>query len=85
MNATTIKLENPLLKSLLHVVPKKKSLTAFVREVLESEVQRRRMSEAGEAYLRFLEANPEEKKWLEEWETSDLGSSPKPSKRKNKS
>ncbi len=84
MNATTIKIENPLLKNLLYIVPQKKSLSAFVREVLEREIQRQKMILAAESYLVFLKSHADESQSLEEWESADLGRPPKHLRKKGK-
>lgn len=77
MQATTIKLEYPILSSLMRFIPKEKSLSAFVREILEQEIQRRTMARAAERYVEFLESSPEEREWLKEWESADLEQPPK--------
>ena len=41
MQATTIKLEYPILSSLMRFIPKEKSLSAFVLEILESNPEER--------------------------------------------
>ncbi len=82
MKATTIKIENPLLDELNEIRPSKKSLSAYVKEVLEQDVRRKKMREAAEQYGQFLITNPEEKTWLEEWESSDLASPPRRKRRK---
>ncbi len=84
MKATTIKLENPLLNELNGVRPSQKSLSAFVKEILEQDIRRRKMREAARKYQEFLTANPEEKSWLEEWESVDLTRPPQSKKRKKK-
>ncbi len=72
MQATTIKLENPLLQEVKKILPKDESISSFVRSLLEQELQRRKMIHSAEEYVRFLEDRPEEKKWLEDWESADL-------------
>lgn len=80
MSATTIKIEDPLLKNIMHVLPKDQSLSAFVREVLERELRRQKMTEAAETYSQFLKSHPEERAWIEEWDHSDLETPPRPSR-----
>ena len=84
MNATTIKIENPLLNEIVKITPEKKSISAFVREVLENEVQRQKMIQAAERYSEFLASNPEEREWMGDWESADLARSPRPASRKRK-
>ncbi len=76
MQATTIKLENPLLGEVKKCISKEESLTSFVRKVLEKEIQKRKMIESADQYLKFLDQNPEEKAWLTEWEKEDLLKNP---------
>lgn len=76
MEATTIKIEDPLLGNLKKLVPGEKSLSAFVREVLEQEIRRKSMIEAAEKYVRFIESNAKEGEQMAEWESADLESPP---------
>ena len=85
MQATTIKIENPLLSELKTLIPKTQSLTSFIRETLEREVRRQKMIQSGEKYAEFLKSSPEEVRWLEEWESSDLEQAPKTLGKKRKS
>lgn len=84
MQATTIKIENPLLDNIRRILPKSTSLTAFVKDLLEKEIKRAKMLKAADDYMLFLQNHPKEKDELGEWENSDLQSSPQPriSKRK---
>ena len=85
MQATTIKIEDPLLENLKGCLPTKTSLTAFVKEILEQEIQRRKMIQSAEQYAEFLQSNSKEKEWLEKWEAGNLETAPKAStKRKLK-
>lgn len=84
MQATTIKIEDPLLNELKKYSPKDESLSAFIREILEKDIQRRKMIEAAEAYTRFLGENPSEQEWLNEWEEADLVHNPKNISKKKK-
>jgi hypothetical protein len=47
MRATTVKVEGDLLRELERIKPPRQSLAAHVRALLEREVQRRKMAEAG--------------------------------------
>jgi hypothetical protein len=76
MKATTIKLEGELLRNLEIVKPDDLSLSAFVRQVLLSELRRRAMAASANEYREFLAKHPEEAKWLHEWESADLASAP---------
>ncbi len=83
MQATTIKIEDPLLRELKNITPKKFSLSKFVKEILEQEVQRHKMIIAAEKYNEFLASNPEESSWLQDWEAADLTSTPKTKRKKS--
>jgi len=74
MKATTIKLEGKLLQELELVKPKSVSVSAFVREALWRDLQRRRLADAALKYESFLESNSQEQEWIEEWEAADLAS-----------
>ncbi len=76
MQATTIKLENPLLGQLKKFLPEQHSLTSFVKGILAREVTRRKMVEAAERYARLLESKHEDASLLEEWEKPGLDKPP---------
>jgi len=76
MKATTVKVEGELLRELERLKPARQSLAAYVRTVLEREIQRRRMVEAGQRYADFVHESPEEASWLEEWDRADLAEPP---------
>lgn len=82
MSATTLKIESPLLDELKRVCPKGKSISAFVRSVLEQVIHKQRMSKALQEYQSFLDVHPEELAWLGNWEVADLTRPPKPSHKK---
>jgi len=81
MKATTIKIEGELLRELERVKPARSSVSAFVREVLRRDLQRRRLVEAAAEYEVFVASNAEERTWLREWDEADLAVSPKRSSR----
>ncbi len=82
MQATTIKIENPLLNQLKGCKPKDISLSAFIRELLESQVRKQKMAVAAQKYTEFLQENPDEEAWLTEWEKAPLDQPPKARRRK---
>ncbi|MCP5464428.1 MAG: hypothetical protein H7A33_05315 [Deltaproteobacteria bacterium] len=82
MKATTIKLEGDLLKYLNRHKPRKESLSSFVRQVLEGYLEEQRAITAAKDYNNFLQKNPEEEEWLEEWGNADLSEAPKTAKKK---
>lgn len=82
MQATTIKIENPLLDQLKGFKPKDVSLSAFIREILESKVRKQKMAVAAQKYTEFLRENPDEEEWLKEWEESPLDKAPKTNPKK---
>lgn len=81
MKATTIKVEGALLEELTRAKPRSQSLSAFVRSILEREVLRRKLTESAERYAEFLRGSPEERSWLSEWESADLISPAKKTRR----
>lgn len=81
MKATTIKIEGELLKELEATKPESLSLSAFVREVLKKDLQRRKLSQAAASYEEFLAENPEERLLLREWDEADLARTPKRKRR----
>jgi hypothetical protein len=76
MQATTIKIEDPMLSEIKNILPKDQSLSAFIREVLEREIRRRKMIDAGNQYAEFLAGSASEREWLEDWESADLTNAP---------
>ncbi len=84
MQATTIKLEYPILKELRKFLPPHQSLTAFVREILERDLRRRKIIQAADAYVAWLAKHPEEQEWMDEWSGADLEHMPTPTGRKKR-
>ncbi len=76
MPSTTIKVESDLLKDITRVKPKEQSISAFVREVLERDIRRRKMKEAAHEYQKFLAGQPEEEAEMEAWESARLSIAP---------
>jgi hypothetical protein len=70
MQATTVKIESPLLNELKRRRPDNKSISAYVRDILEKEMQNQKMIEAAREYNQFLLAHPKEEEWLEEWDNA---------------
>lgn len=58
------------------MLPSNTTLTALVRELLESEIRRRRMARSASEYVSFLEKHPDEAEELEGWATAPLDASP---------
>ena len=83
MSATTVKLEDGMLREISRVKPPEQSLSAFVRGVLERDLRRRKMREAAHAYQTLLAENENERSEVAAWETANLTAPPKP-KRKSK-
>ncbi len=79
MAATTVKLEDSLLKEIRAVKPRDQTLAAYVREALERDLLRRRLAVAAGDYAAFLAANPEERDEMERWAEAPLA---KPGKRR---
>lgn len=84
MPATTVKLEGPILKELRRILPTHTTLTALVRELLESEMRRRRMADAANAYVSFLNQNPQEAADLDAWATAPLDVDPEPPRKRSR-
>jgi hypothetical protein len=78
MKATTVKVDGELLREIEEAKPADQSLTAFVREVLRREIDRRKLQQAALQYRAFVEAHHEERTWLEEWDRADLITAPAP-------
>ena len=77
MSATTIKLEEKMLREIRKVKPPEKSLSAYVREAIERDIRHRRMSEAAGQYRAFLDGNKEEAVSMKEWEAAPLEKPPR--------
>lgn len=76
MRATTVKIEGDLLDGIEAVKPAGRSVSAHVRSVLQKDLDRRKARAAATAFRAFMEAHPEERAWLAEWEGVDLASVP---------
>jgi predicted CopG family antitoxin len=72
MPATTIKLEADLVKKVVALKPKDRSISAFVRELIEKEHRARENRASAVAYQQFLEDNPDERAAMEVWESAPL-------------
>jgi hypothetical protein len=81
MKATTVKVDGELLMEIERVKPRSQTLTAFVRSVLQQEIQRRRMAEAAGRYAAFLRDAPDERGWLGAWDRADLATPPRRKRR----
>ena len=80
MKATTIKLEGKILDELKNIKESSRSITSLVKEILQQEINRRKLYSAGLEYAKLLKVDKEEKKHFEEWESSDLTNPPKKKK-----
>ncbi len=76
MRATTIKLEKQLLEELYRLMPENKSLSAFVKEILNREIIRSKLAESAIKYREFLSENKDEAEVELLWESADLTSNP---------
>lgn len=77
MPATTVKLDSELLREIAKVKSPKQTLSAFVRESVQLDILRRKLRSAAEAYCQLLTEDDEERRAMEEWESSHLASAPK--------
>lgn len=82
MKATTVKVDGELLRAIEEIKPPSQSVTSYVRSVLQKAVDSHRLQEAAVAYRVFVEANPEERHWLLEWDSADLMSAPSAAERR---
>ena len=78
MRATTVKIEGKLLEDIEAAKPAGRSVSAHVRWVLQRDLERRQGRDAAAAFKAFVEAHPEERAWLDEWDTADLAAAPTP-------
>ena len=76
MRATTVKLEGELLERIEAAKPAGRSLSAHVRWVLQKDLDRRQARAAAARFKAFIEAHPEERAWLSEWDGADLAAPP---------
>jgi hypothetical protein len=81
MSATTVKLEEELLREIRILKPQGQSLAAFVREAVERDILRRKLRSAAERYQAFLGENPEEGQDLDDWERARLTTQPRRTRR----
>lgn len=77
MSATTIKLDGKLVSELMKVKPRAKSISAYVRDLIEGDVRRHALAASARRYQEFLASNPTEEKWLGEWMEADLARAPR--------
>ena len=77
MKATTIKIEGHLLDELSKAKPPSKSISSYVRDILEDDLKRHKVAEAAAQYEAFVAAHPEERDWMADWDKADLSHPPK--------
>jgi hypothetical protein len=77
MRATTIKLEGELLVGIEATKDRGQSVTDFVRQAVDSAIQKHRLREAATKYAQFLQDNPDELQMLQAWETAELSEAPR--------
>ena len=78
MKGTTVKIEGELLEGIVGVKATGQSVAAYVRRVLQRDLERRQARAAAAAFKEFVAAHPEEKRWLDQWDGADLASTPGP-------
>jgi hypothetical protein len=76
MGATTVKLEDALLREIRAVKPQGQTLAAYVREAVERDILHRKLRSSAEQYQVFLSKHPEEKAELDSWERAPLTAKP---------
>lgn len=72
-----------MLEELEKAKPPSKSVSAYVRDVLESDIRRRRVAEAAAEYKVFVASHPDEQASLDDWDKADLASPPRRKKGKS--
>jgi hypothetical protein len=72
MSATTVKIDGEVLAELKRIKPAGGTLTALVRDLLESEIRRRKMARAAAKYVAFLGKHPGESEELDAWASAPL-------------
>jgi len=82
MSATTIKLEGPILKELKDFKRANQSLSSLIRELLQSELRRRKMARAAQDYMSFMKENTAESMEMDAWSMALLDSDVKPGKKR---
>lgn len=80
MRATTVKVDGDLLRELQRTKPAGTTLTAYVRDILQREMERQKLEAAAARYTEFLRDAPDERDWLASWTDADL-SRPAPRRR----
>ena len=76
MKATTVKLEGELLAGIEAARDPGQSVASYVRRALQRDLERRLARDAAAAFKEFAEAHPDEKRWLDEWDSADWASEP---------
>ncbi len=76
MGPATVRLEGKLLEAVEAGGPAGRGLSAHVRWVLQRTMERRRVRDASSAFQAFIDAHPEERAWLAEWDGADPAAPP---------
>jgi hypothetical protein len=72
MPVTTVKLEAELVDKVTSLKPRKQSISAYVRGLIEKEHRDRQLRAAAKTYEQFLHENPAEREAMEVWESAPL-------------
>ncbi len=72
MSATTIRLDAGLLRKVVSLKPKDKSISGYGRGLIERGYQVRELQAAARTYERHLQENPKERSTMEVWESVHL-------------
>ena len=81
MQATTIKLDPRLHRSIRKLKPSDQSLTGYVRDLVAREEKRRVLEAAADAYTALLLDHKAEAAAMNDWECAALAAAPKRRKR----
>ena len=76
MKATPVKIEGELLEGIEAARTPGQSVAAYVRRVLQRDLERRQARAAAAAFMEFVATHPEEKRWMNDWDSTDLASPP---------
>ena len=71
MKGTTVKIEGEL-EGIEGAKATGQSVAAYLRRVLQQDLERRQARAAAAAFKEFVAADPEEKQWLDQWDGADL-------------
>ena len=81
MGSTTVKIEGALAEAVAEYKTQGLSTAAYVRSLIEADIRRAKMENAGRQYAAFLRNDPAAGAEMQEWENANLASPPRTSRR----